>query len=274
MFPFSTVWIDSIRSFPIRASRPVAELQGRVRWSRARTRGIDHGRQHAANARVMMLARKGWLIIRRWLCFLSLLSSYVRDISDRVINLLQNIADFRKPYKWVEKYCRNYISISHEWLLLSGYLEIIFFSPVQQNKSTIRKIKMVRETKSELRRGEKLRRADTLIRVFLGVSHSALFCQAVRHLAGSSSRGTLAEVEEGEGRARTLEDVEEGSMGRAGCRERDEVKWGRRKGGGSSVFADPLSGASAPDPPFPPRSPAALPPPPPSAPGARANGLG
>lgn len=83
------------RSFPIRASRPVAELQGRIRWSRARTRGIDHGWQHAANARVMMLARKGWLIIRRCPCS-SHCCLVMFEISDRV-NLLQNIADFRKP---------------------------------------------------------------------------------------------------------------------------------------------------------------------------------
>lgn len=40
--------------------------------------------------------------------------------------------------------------------------------------------------------------------------------------------------------------VGKGSMGRAGCGEMRQEK------GGSSVFADPLSGASAPDPPFPP----------------------
>lgn len=38
----------------------------------------------------------------------------------------------------------------------------------------------------------------------------------------------------------------EGSMGRAGCGEMRQEK------GGGSVFADPLSGASAPNPPFPP----------------------
>lgn len=75
------------RSFSIRASRPVAELQGRVRWSRACTRGIDHGRQHAANVRVMMLARKGWLIIRRSLCS-SHCCLVMFEISDQVINLL------------------------------------------------------------------------------------------------------------------------------------------------------------------------------------------
>lgn len=60
--------------------------------------------------------------------------------------------------------------------------------------------------------------------------------------------------------------VGEGSMGRAGCGEMRQAK------GGGGVFADPLSGASTPDPPFP-RSPAALsrspPPPPPSTPEAR-----
>lgn len=53
-----------------------------------------------------------------------------------------------------------------------------------------------------------------------------------------------------------LREVGEGSMGRAGCGEMRQEKRGEG-GGGGNVFADPLSGASAPDPPFP-RSPAAL----------------
>lgn len=75
--------------------------------------------------------------------------------------------------------------------------------------------------------------------------------------------------EDGRGHRGWYYGVGEGSMGRAGCGEMRQEK------GGGSVFADPLSGASAPDPPFP-RSPAALArsPPPRHPPLKRADGLG
>lgn len=103
-------------------------------------------------------------------------------------------------------------------------------------------------------RGIQSQHTETLIHVFSKFCISLCFAEqfvisldpqsGVEDQSGRWRRSRKEKDEPGRGGWRY--GVGKGSMGRAGCGEMRQEK------GGGSVFADPLSGASAPDPPFPP----------------------
>lgn len=173
--------------------------------------------------------------------FLSLLSSYVRDI--------------RPSHQFIAKSSPTSRNRTNEW---KNIVEIVFLFRVTKGffyQDTCprwyffsNRIKRVDDKENENgSRNEKwtLKGSGEKVRIvaasrhfnprIFGVSHSALFCQAVRHLAGSAvGRGPV----EGHWR-RSRKEKDEPGRWRTGLRkvrweeqvaERDEVKWGRRKG--------------------------------------------
>lgn len=161
--------------------------------------------------------------------FLSLLSSYIRDI---------------RPSQFITKHCR--LPKTKRLEQMSGKIVLKFYSYFAPQKSLLLsgylfdRWNFFYENDSRSEKWSEEERGKVRIvaasqhfnpRIF-GVSHSALFCQAVRHLAGSAvGRGP------GEGHWRmSRKEKDEPGTGLRKVRweeqvaERDEVKWGRRKG--------------------------------------------